>query len=176
MMDDNKRIKIFIENAFTKDTCSIFYRKKFLKFLLKEKIYLNFIENLSKEYKIPNITSEEDKISALIKPISYISRAFKWENTKEGNDYWHTIYKKWEKNYCENFSFFVQATTFKLKKQNILWDKCSISFKRKISKNFYELLNKQKYTKLNNIEKKFIMSCINNFGRHNLIKCYGENN
>ena len=59
--------------------------RKFFEFLKKNKILEQYLSNLY----IPIDLNEH--------PEDYINRAFYWDDTKEGFDFWRDIHEKWLK-------------------------------------------------------------------------------
>ena len=76
--------------------------KNFIAFLKRNDAYIKFLRNYAESHKISNIMNlkpfmlkDYEIDSAYFPEKWFISRAFTWMFTKEGNEYWSKLQDKW---------------------------------------------------------------------------------
>lgn len=71
----------------------------FVEFLLKENCLRLYFDNLVEELERNNKLLIKRRIQALMadEPAIFLSAAFLWDNSKEGNEFWADIHLKWMK-------------------------------------------------------------------------------
>jgi hypothetical protein len=69
----------------------------FLRFLKIKNVYANFICNSSTPYYKDGSFMFENTIESICgrPPSYYINDAFRWDKTKEGQEFWNTLHVEW---------------------------------------------------------------------------------